>query len=462
MARRLVRVPPPPDRPWTPRGTVLVTGGTGAIGGQVARWLARGGAPRLVLASRSGPAAPGAAALTAALAAQGAHVSVVTCDFAERSRVSALLNRISTDGPPLTAVMHAAGTGQATALDGTSVAELAEVLSAKAAGAAWLDELTAGMPLDAFVLFSSVSATWGSGLQPAYAAANAFLDGLAGRRLARGLPATSVAWGLWDGGGMGGGQSAAQLRQRGLRMMDPDLAIRALGQALAGAEHLLTIADIDWARFVPAFTSARPSPLLADLPEVRQALAAAETASQEAVASGARTALEQRLAARPQAEQERVLLELIRAEAAAVLGLASAEAVKARRPFRELGFDSLTAVELRNRLIAVTGLRLPATLVFDYPAPAVLAAYLRTEIGQDEAAITGTVFAGLDQLESALSWLPADSGIRADVAARLRTVLSALTGAHDDAPEAAGVTSRLQSATADEVLSFIDQELGVS
>jgi acyl carrier protein len=337
------------------------------------------------------------------------------------------------------------------------VAELAAVLSAKALGARWLDELTTG--LEQFVLFSSVSATWGSGQQPAYAAANAYLDGLAQHRRASGRPATAVAWGQWGGGGMAAGDSAAQFEQRGLRKMDPDLAIRALGQALAGAETSVSIADIDWSRFVPAYTLARPSPLIADLPDVRQVLAAAEAAEREAVASGARSALEQRLANVPPAEQARIILELIRTEAAAVLGLAAAETVRPGRPFRELGFDSLTAVELRGRLTAVTGLRLPATLVFDYPTPADLSGYLAAELRQDEAAATETVFARLDQLETSLAVLAADSDIRADVAARLRTVLSGLTGGHD--PEQAGVTSRLQSASADEVLRFISNELGV-
>jgi acyl carrier protein/short-subunit dehydrogenase len=416
-----------------------------------------------VLASRSGPAASGAAALAAELAGRGSQVSVLACDSAERAGVAGLLARIGATGPPLTAVMHAAGAGQATAVADTTTAELAAVLSAKAAGAAWLDELTADAGLDAFVLFSSAAATWGSGLQSGYAAANAFLDGLAENRRARGLPATSVAWGLWGGGGLGEGESGTQLQRRGLRVMDPDLAVRALGHALAGQEDLLTVADVDWARFAPAYTAARPSPLIAGLPEVAQALA--ETADDAAAADAARTALERRLAALPRAEQGRVILELIRAEAAVVLEFPSAEAVTAHRPFRELGFDSLTAVELRNRLTAATGLRLPSTLIFDYPTSAVLADYLRTEICQDGQAMKEPVFAELDQLESALSGIAADSPLRADVTVRLQTMLSRWMSVQavpaEDVPAADAVTSRLRSATADEVLSFIDKEFGV-
>ena len=388
LARRLARAPSPAGggRAWAPRGSVLITGGTGAIGGQVARWLAGRGAARLVLAGRSGPAAPGAAALAARLAAAGTGADVIAADISERSDTAALLTRISAGGPPLTAVVHAAGAGQGIAVADVTTADLAWVLAAKAAGAAHLDELTAGLELDAFVLFSSASATWGSGLQAGYGAANAFLDGLATRRRARGLPATSVAWGLWAGGGMGAGETGAQLERRGLKTMDPALALGLLGEAVDGGEALLTVADVDWDRFAPAFTVRRPSPLLSGLPEAARALAAADGGG----ATGAGTALGRRLAALPPAEQDRTLTGLVRAEAAAVLGHASPGAVGAGRAFRDLGFDSLTAVELRDRLRAATGLALPATLVFDYPTPALLAGQLRAALlgdrGRDQAA----------------------------------------------------------------------------
>jgi acyl transferase domain-containing protein/acyl carrier protein len=459
LARRLTRAPHPREhrRDWTRGGTALITGGTGAIGRHVARWLARNGAPHVVLVSRSGSAAPGIAALVADLTAGGSQVSVIAGNMNERAVVAGLLTWIRARGPSLTAVLHTAGAGQFIALADTSVADLAAALGPKAGAAAHLHELTEGTSLDAFVLFSSGAATWGSGQQAAYAAANAFLDGLASQRAAQGLAATSVAWGLWGGGGMGQGEAGAQLRRRGLRVMDPGLAVEALSQAIDDGEPLLTVTDMDWARFVPAFTVARPSPLIADLPEVRQALSEDASATDADVLTG----LRRQLAGVREAEQSRMLLKLLRAEAAAVLGLPAPEAVGAQRPFRELGFDSLTAVELRNRLSAVTGLRLPSTLVFDYPTPAVLAGYLRGEINHDEPADAGPVFAEIVQLENALAHVSADSDIRADVTARLQTMLSKWMSTQEVAA-ADSVAGRLQSATADEVLDFIDKELGVS
>jgi NADP-dependent 3-hydroxy acid dehydrogenase YdfG len=206
LARRLARAALPRDSSsssssggggggggWRPGGTVLVTGGTGAIGGRVARWAAGRGAPRVVLASRSGPAAAGAAGLAAALAAAGAGVLVAVCDAGDRAQLAGLVAWTGAGGPPLAAVMHAAGAAPVAGLQETSVAGLAAAAGAKVAGARYLDELTAGLPLEAFVLFSSAAATWGSGGQGGYAAANAFLDALVARRRARGLAGTSVA-----------------------------------------------------------------------------------------------------------------------------------------------------------------------------------------------------------------------------------------------------------------------------
>ncbi|MEU6237319.1 type I polyketide synthase, partial [Kitasatospora sp. NPDC047058] len=399
LARRLTHAPQPKaGRGWKPRGTVLVTGGTDAIGGHVARWLAGQGAARLVLTGTAGPATAGIAAQAAGLAAQGAHVDVVTCDAGQRAALAGLLDRIAATGPALSSVLHLAEAIDNRPVDDVDLAEFAGVLAAKAGAAAWLDELTAGLDLDAFVLFSSVAAVWGGGQQPGFSAANAFLDALAESRLARGLAATSVAWGPWSVGAMGAGADGAQLERRGLRLMSPDLATRTLAQILDGGEALTTVVDVDWARFAPPFTLRRRSPLIGSLPEVVEALAG--DGPDSAVEQGAGTPLRQQLAGLPAAEQDRALVNMVRAEAAAVLEYASPEAVGSSRAFSELGFDSLTAVELRNRLGAATGLKLPATLLFDYPSPTVLAGYLRDELlGGGTASAGGAVVAGTVPLD---------------------------------------------------------------
>ncbi|WP_375256646.1 type I polyketide synthase [Streptomyces sp. MNP-20] len=382
FARRLAHAPldTRPAQQWTPRGTALITGGTGALGAHVARWLAREGAEHLVLTSRRGLDAPGAAELKAELEDLGTAVTVAACDVAEREAVAALLDGLAADGHTVRSVFHAAGVSPALALTDTTPADLHEALAAKAAGAAHLDDLLSDTPLDAFVLFSSIAAVWGSGGQAGYGAANTFLDAVAERRRARGLSATSLAWGAWGGTGMAATAEAEEhLRRRGVGLLVPDLAVGALAQALALDETCLTVADVDWERFAPAFTAARPSPLLGALPELRPrptGRATAATAGDAAPLS----AWAAELAGHPEAERQRLVLDLVRTEAAAALGYAGAEAVEPTRAFRELGFDSLTAVELRNRLTAATEVQLPATAVFDHPSPDVLARHLLGEL----------------------------------------------------------------------------------
>ena len=383
LGRRLVRAPLPGGlgssgggAGWVARGTVLVTGGTGAVGGHVARWVAGRGAARVVLASRSGPGAAGAAVLAAGVAGAGAAVVVAACDVGERGQVAGLVGRVGAGGPGLRVVVHAAGVLDDGIADGLDPARLAGVLAAKAGGAVVLDEVTAGLGLDAFVLFSSAAGVLGSAGQGNYGAANAFLDALAVRRAGRGLAGLSVAWGPWGGGGLAQGSAAARARLRRDRLpaMDPGLAVQALGQALAAGDTAVTVMDVDWARFA-SVPGAAQVPLLRDLPETGQFAPTADTG-----AAPFGQELAGRLAGRPRAEQDRVLTDLVRAEAAAVLGHPSAEAVGAGRAFKDLGFDSLTAVELRNRLCAVTGLRLPATLVWDYPTPVLAAEFLAAEL----------------------------------------------------------------------------------
>jgi acyl transferase domain-containing protein len=459
--RRLTRASrPPAAAPWKPAGSALITGGTGAIGGHVARWLAARSAPRLILASRSGPGAPHAAALAAELAGSGTAAAIIACDTASRPELVGLLARGATDGPPLTAVFHAAGVAQTTAVYDNSLTELSVMTGAKAAGASHLDELTADLDLEAFVLFSSIAAIWGSGLQCGYAAANSYLDALAASRRARGLAATSVSWGPWGGGGMTDEESVAQLERRGLRPMTPELAIGALAQALDGGTGLVTVADVDWARFAPPFTLRRSSPLIGDLPEVRQVLEAVSNGDAANGQSG--SALADRLAELPRAEQDRMLIGLVQTEASVVLGHASGAAVGADRAFTDLGADSLTAVELRDRLGVVTGIRLPATLLFDYPTPVALADYLRSAMTSDGAAAPRPLLAELDRLESMLS-AAAGTGFEGEtITARLEAIAAKWKGIREAAVPAVDVTEQLESSTDDEVFDFIVNELGIN
>ncbi|MEU7575977.1 beta-ketoacyl reductase, partial [Micromonospora sp. NPDC049240] len=343
--RRLVRarVEESP-RVWQPRGTVLITGGTGGLGAHVARWVAGRGAEHVVLVSRRGVDGAGVAELVGELSADGrVRVSVRGCDVADRDGLAAVLSEVG----PVDAVVHAAGVGQLAPIDDTDPGVAEQILAAKVAGTRNLHELLvegSEHRLDAMVLFSSNAGVWGGGGQGVYAAANAFLDAYAVQQRAAGRSVTSVAWGLWAGEGMAGQADTGQLQRRGVRAMDPQRAVQALAEAVGQGEGFLAVADVDWAQFTRAFTSARPSALLARLPEAQPAVADAEPGPLD----DSTLAAELRALTGPQRQQK--ILELVRAHAATALGHDSAQAIPPDRAFRELGFDSLTAVELRNRL----------------------------------------------------------------------------------------------------------------
>ncbi|MEV0074453.1 type I polyketide synthase [Amycolatopsis sp. NPDC050768] len=356
---------------WRPSGTVLVTGGTGALGLRVARALAAGGAGHLVLISRSGDAAPGVADLVAELAgAHGVGVTVAACDTADRTEVAAVLDRVQRDSGPVTAVVHAAGAGVLGPLAEASFADLRTVLGAKVAGIENVEAALETARLEAVVYFSSITAVWGAGDHGAYAAANAVLDARAQRRTADGVPTLSVAWGPWAGGGMVADEIHDTLRRRGLPVLDPDLAVAGLLRLLAEGSGAAILAEVDWARFVPVFTSGRASRLLDALPEAQPEPEVAETGP---VAGN--TTL-RRLSELDESQRVRALRELVREHTAAVLGHPDAAAVEPRRAFSDAGLDSLTAVELRDRLTKATEVRLPTTVVFDHPTPVALAAFL--------------------------------------------------------------------------------------
>ncbi|MEU1313167.1 type I polyketide synthase, partial [Streptomyces cinnamoneus] len=376
---RLTHAPRTAGQQWSPRGTVLITGGTGALGGHVARWLAAAGAEHLVLTSRRGADAPGAAGLKAELEELGAVVTLAACDVADRDAVAQLLAEHT-----FTSVFHAAGVEQLAPFDELTPADYARTMTAKAGGATHLDELLGDQDLDAFVLFSSIAGVWGSGQQTAYAAANAFLDGLAGQRRAKGLTATAIAWGPWADGGMVTDADEEHLRRRGVITLPAALAVSAVQRALDCDETTVVVADMDWERFIGPFTLGRPSPLLSELPEVLRTRTAAP-----ADGTTGTVPLAAEVAGLPEAKRAATVLDLVRAHVAAVLGHAGAADVEPDRAFKDLGFDSLTAVELRNRINTATGLALPPTLVFDYPNASALAHFLLTELLGSQAAAPG-------------------------------------------------------------------------
>ncbi|MFJ1709915.1 SDR family NAD(P)-dependent oxidoreductase, partial [Kitasatospora sp. NPDC088346] len=374
FGRRLVRAVRGEAAGWSPSGTVLVTGGTGALGAEVSRWLARGGAEHLVLTSRRGLDAPGAVELRDELSELGVTVTVAACDVADREALAELLS-----AHRLSAVFHTAGVLDDGVVDGLTAERFATVARPKVDAARNLHELTADHDLTAFVLFSSMAGSVGSAGQGNYAAANAFLDALAEQRRADGLPATSIAWGAWAEAGLATEDVVAdRLRRDGVVGMTPTLAISAMQHALDQGDTAPTIAAVDWERVAAESAAVRAGRLFDEIPEARRVLEAARAASSETATVG--SSLAQRLAGMSVAERDRAVLDLVRAQVAAVLGYAGSESVEAGRAFKELGFDSLTAVDLRNRLNAATGLRLSATLVFDYPSATALAEHLGAEL----------------------------------------------------------------------------------
>ncbi|WP_425578362.1 type I polyketide synthase, partial [Streptomyces albiaxialis] len=479
-ARRLRRAPAAPGAPssngsgshgtWRPEGTTLVTGGTGALGLHVARWLARNGAPRLLLVSRRGQEAPGVGELAAELRESGTEVAVAACDVADRTALGRLLDDVP-EAYPLTAVFHAAGVPENMPFPDLDLSHMAGVLEPKAQAALHLHELTRerGLELSAFVLFSSGAAAWGSGLQGSYAAANTCLDALAEHRRGLGLPATSVAWGPWGDSGMAADDTAVTyFGRRGLTPLDPDRALAALRQALDLGDTTLAVADIDWRRFAAALTTRRPSPLLADLAVEAAPGGAGERGEDvppdgEGAGAGEHPLLRQ-LADSASPEQRRhLLLRHVQTHVAAVLGYAGPDEVPPGQPFKELGFDSLTAVQLRNQLNATTGLSLPPTLIFDHPSTDALADVLREHLAEDGTASEGQVLSGLDRWDTACPPEVLDGPARRRVTQRLELLLAKWSDTgNGDAAADPGTHGDLETATAEDIFDLISDEFGKS
>jgi mycoketide-CoA synthase len=361
-------------------GTVLITGATGMAGSALARHVVtRHGARNLVLVSRRGLDAPGAAELMTELTAAGAQVQVVACDAADREALAKVLADIPVQRP-LSGVIHAAGVLDDAVISSLTPERVDAVLRAKV-DAAWnLHELTRDLDVSAFVMFSSMAGLAGASGQANYAAANAFLDGLAVRRRTQGLPAISLAWGLWDQAsamtGALGAADRARFGRDGIVAMSSGEALELMDTALIVDEPFLLPAHIDLAALRVKFDAGTLPPMFVDLinaPSRRQvddSLAAAKSKS----------ALLQRLEGLPEDEQQAVVLDLVRTNIATVLGNSSPETIDPDLAFQELGFDSLTAVEMRNRLKSATGLALSPTLIFDYPNSAALAGYIYREL----------------------------------------------------------------------------------
>ncbi len=356
-------------------GTVLITGGTGELGGLLARHLVeRHGVRHLLLASRRGPDAPNAAALAAELAELGATVRIEACDMADREQVRRLLGQVN-PAHPLSGVVHAAGALDDGVIESLSPARVDRVLAPKLDAAWHLHELTAELDLRAFVLFSSASGTFGNPGQGNYAAANVFLDALAAHRRARALPGLSIAWGRWElRSEMSAHLTAADLARLGRMGVSGITAEEGLGMLDAAcASGRASVVAMRIGR-----NALRAAARAGVLPALLRGLV--PTPPRRAGDGAAHGSLPARLAGTPPPEWERVVHEVVRAETALVLGHDSPAAVDPERRFLELGLDSLTALELRNRLATISGLRLPVTLVFEHPTPAALAEHLHAQL----------------------------------------------------------------------------------
>ncbi|HEV7615391.1 MAG TPA: SDR family NAD(P)-dependent oxidoreductase, partial [Solirubrobacterales bacterium] len=428
---------PDPDR------TVLLTGGLSGLGALAARHLAAQGAKHLLLASRRGPDAPGAAGLLAELSELGCEATAAACDASDRAQLEELLAAVPAEHP-LGAVYHCAGVVDDRLVEGLDPELLAAALAPKADAAWHLHELTAGLGLSDFVLYSSAAGTLGNPGQGNYAAANAFLDALAQRRRAEGLAACSLAWGAWELESEMTSQLSdaqrARIARAGILPLADSEGLALLDRARGSDRAALLPVRLDAAALGIAARAGSLPPLLRGLvrlPPRRRA------------AGGS---LAERLAGVAVEERQALVLELVREHAAAVLGHASPAAVDPDASFKDLGFDSLGAVELRNQLSAASGLRLPSTLVFDYPTAAGLAATLVERAGA--GAGPAPVEAAIDSLGELLEQLDTDA--RELALARLR----ALTAGPAPSEEDAEAVERIQAASAEEILEIVNNDIG--
>ncbi|MEU1240788.1 type I polyketide synthase, partial [Micromonospora parva] len=379
LSRRLERAPLPrtaePDA-WAPRGTVLLTGGTGALAGHVAVWMAERGAPHLVLVSRSGEQAPTAGLLRDRITQTGATVTFAACDVTDRAALGRVIAAIPAEHP-LSTVVHTAAVLDDATLSALTPDQLGRAAGAKVHGALHLHELTRDLDVTDFLLFSSIAGVCGIPGQGNYAPANAFLDALGAYRRAEGLPARTICWGHWRGEGIGAASAEQALARRGIRSMLPEQALAALGEILDHDEDNVIVCDADWSLLY----ADRSHPIAAGLVTPPPAIADS---------AGPVPATSSSFAAMAATERPRALLATVRQHAAAVLGHGTPDAITVDRPFTALGFDSLTVVELRNRLSRALGHTLPTTLLFDHPTPQALATHLLAELAGESVTSPST------------------------------------------------------------------------
>ncbi|MEV6875985.1 type I polyketide synthase [Amycolatopsis sp. NPDC051128] len=437
LVHRLAKFAPEIRTPsLNPDGTVLVTGGTGALGRLIARHLVTAHDVRhLLLTSRRGVAAPGAAELKAELAELGASVSVVACDLADRAAAAELVAGVPA-GHPLTAVVHTAGVLDDGVLLALTPERMDTVLRPKLDAAWHLHELTADLDLAAFVLFSSVAGTLGSAGQANYSAGNVFLDALAHHRAALGLPAVSLSWGLWSAG------MADALGETDL--------VRMARSGVAGLSFTdgLELFDATFGTEQPALVPVRldVSGLRADaqgVPPMLRGLVRGGARRRATVADDSWA----RIVALPAGERERALLDLVCGTAAVVLGHERPDAIDPRKGFIELGFDSLTAIELRNRLDEVSGRRLPATLIFDYPSATAVAGFLGAGLADQPSVVDSQLAA----LENALRDTALDESAREKLVTRLTALLASYSAPDEPAD--------IENASAEDLFALLDEEL---
>jgi acyl transferase domain-containing protein/NADPH:quinone reductase-like Zn-dependent oxidoreductase len=342
--------------------TYLITGGLGGLGLETAAWLVAAGARTLVLTGRRGPD-PDALRRIEGWRAAGVTVRIDACDVARADAVEALLARAAADLPPLRGIVHAAGVVRDGTVLNQAWPQAREVLDGKVKGAIHLDRMTRAHRLDFFILYSAAATLLGGVGQGLYPAANAALDALARRRAAEGLPALSVAWGLWSGVGMAGGDAAAVWSTRGLKPLDAQTGFRSLALLLASGVPHGVIAPIDWSRFLASAPPELDREVFRDVAGSGPARAPVQTARSGAAESSARRTIQDA----PPAQRRARLAAFLRTSTLQILGLDGAGPIDGRRPLKEIGIDSLMAVELRNLLVRAGGVPLPATLLFDQP-----------------------------------------------------------------------------------------------